>query len=515
MFFALNKRVKNIIFSIISGIILGYSVINLNSYLVWVAFVPFFIAIKNQNMKFTIYNTIILTSIIGLFGLFWIPFSFEKYTGAFSLLSILAAIVLTISVIIFFLFWIVCLKKIEILSNSSKTKTIILNAMLVSILFFLVEFISYHTFQGIPWNKYSLRCSLSSNLYFLQLTPIIGSLGLSVIVISVNYLLAEFFLSKNKTILILAISIFFINLLYGFLIVEFKNENDKDKKYVALVCENVKAETKWTQEGDAIISRMLKLVREVKPFKPELIVWSESALPWTYIENDDILLAIAEILKGNITQNIIGYLTQSEKDSNLVYNSAYLIDKKGSSLGRYDKSILLDFIEKPFLSDDYSNILPMLTSSRYDNVLPGKGNRFLHTNIGKCKIEICNESLIPNYFDNDDTFEFIVNISNDAWLEETHNIQHHFYFARLKAIEYRKYLIINSNRGISGIVDGNGLVQVLNESDVSEKITGYIIPNNYRTLYSQFPLMMPIISIFTLIIIIIYRFKNNSSREDL
>ena len=498
------SKYKIILLLILAGLMLGYTLVSLNSYLIWVSFIPLFVALKNQNLKNTIFYAIIFSSVVGFIGLFWVPYAFEKYTGVFSILSLFATLFLIISVIIFFLIWLIFFKNLEIKQKSNQIRTTIINTILISSIFFLIEFISIHIFQGIPWNKIAIRNALSTNLYFLQLSPIVGSLGLSIIVISVNYLFSEYLLSKNKMFLIIGTLIFLFNLVYGFLMLNFENDENKTERKVALICENVKAETKWTEEGNSIISKMLKLVKEVKPCNPELIVWSESAFPWTYIENDDILIAIAKILKGNNSQNIIGYLTQSEQDSNFVYNSAYLIDNNGSTLSRYDKSILLDFIEKPFFSSNYNNILPMLSNSHYNNILIGDRKNILTTNIGKCKIDICNESLISNYnFNLDNSFEFIVNISNDAWIEGTQNIEHHFYFARLKAIEYRKYLIINSNRGISGIVDNKGRVQVSSQTEVPEKLIGYIVPNKGRTLYSRFPLLVPALAFLIIIILTI------------
>ncbi|MCF8266126.1 MAG: apolipoprotein N-acyltransferase [Melioribacteraceae bacterium] len=462
--------------------------------MIWFAFVPLLLALPEKKIKESIFCISIFTLSFGIISYFWIPATFQKFTDDFSFISILALSSFILGNLLLFIIWIAAFNYLKIKDNKSPIKKAVLNTILISVLYFVSEFINIISFKGIPWNKVSLRIALSSNVYFIQTASVIGSLGLSIIVISFNYLIAEFIKTKNKIILLIGIGVFVINLLFGFIMVN-RTDESNNKKNVALVSGNVKAETKWTEHGDAIISKMLSLIKELKKHNPELIIWPETALPWSYIENDDILLAIAEILKGHHTQNLIGYLTQSEKDSNLVYNSAYLIDNNGKAIDRYDKRILLDFIEKPFLSEDYNKLLNMSVPSGYDNILRGRRNNLLKTKIGKCKVDICNESLIPGYFNsNDNSFEFIVNISNDAWFEENQNIEHHFYLARLKAIEYRKYMIINSNRGISGIFDEKGRILISNTSDSPKKLVSYIIPNSQQTLYSQFPLLIPALS---------------------
>ncbi|MCF8366553.1 MAG: apolipoprotein N-acyltransferase [Bacteroidales bacterium] len=506
----INKVASGIIFSIITGLLLAYSIAALNSYLAWIAFVPLLLAVYDKSLKESLLPVTAFTLAFGLVGYWWIPFTVQRYTGSFTMAGVAGMFAMIFSNLLLFFTWITVFKYLQIPKNNTSTGRIIYNTVLISVLYFLLEFLNINTFTGIPWNKINLRNTVASNVYFIQMAALVGSVGLSLFIISVNYLLAVFIKTRNRKALWIAAGIFSIHLLYGIIIVSSHVETG-NKKRIALVCENVKAETKWTEQGDAIISKMFQLIKEAKHHDPQLIVWPESALPWTYRENDDILLAIAEILKGGHTQNMIGYLTQAEHDPNFVYNSEYLIDEAGKAIGRYDKHILLDFIEKPFLSNDYSKLLPMLARSYYDNVLPGRLSDVLHTNIGRCKVDICNESLIPDYFGaGENPFEFITNISNDAWFEGNQNIKHHFYLTRLKAVEQRKFIIINSNRGISGIVDDYGNIQVSGQSDKPAIISGYIIPNSKRTLFARFPLLMPLLAMAGMLFFIFKKVKLNN-----
>ncbi|MBN1968422.1 MAG: apolipoprotein N-acyltransferase [Candidatus Delongbacteria bacterium] len=497
-----NKKVLLIVFS---AVLFGYSSITMNSYIIWISFVPLLLAIDEKKIRSNIILIAIFSLVFGSIAYAWIPVTFERFTGSFSFISLIGIAFLILINFIQFFIWITAIQKFKI-ANQSFVRTMLLNTIFVASVYFILEWINCNLFIGIPWNKIMLRNAIASNVYFIQSASIVGSVGLSFIIIAANYLIFISLKTKRLLPLWLALGVFLLNFLYGLYIFQQDPEKD-DKKNVALICENVKAETKWTEQGDQIISKMLGLVNDVKSSQPYLIVWPESALPWTYVENDDILLAIADILKGCNTQNLIGYLSQSEFNKNLVYNSAYLIDENGKSIGRYDKRILLDFIEKPFMNKSGIQFFSMFVQSIYDNVQKGNSNILLSTNLGKAKIEICNESLVSDYFNtNDISFDFIVNISNDSWLENTQNIKHHFYLSALKSIEYRKYTIINSNRGISGIIDDKGRVQISKQSDKPEKVLGYIVSNQKQTIFARFPLLIPILSILVLITMIIINY---------
>lgn len=149
----------------------------------------------------------------------------------------------------------------------------------------------------------------------------------------------------------------------------------------------------------------------------------------------------------------------------------------------------------------------MLTQSVYDNMKRGDENKLMKTANGNGWVMICNESLLPNWHDKSIRYaHFLVNISNDAWLENTQHIAHHFYFARSKAVEYRKDMIINSNRGITGIVNKRGEVIAMSMTDQPELLTGKIYPNENTTFYARFPKLVSYIFLLLTCIIFIVTF---------
>ncbi len=504
----MNLSKSPLLLSAFSGVLLGIASITLNEWLIWIALVPLIVAINGKGYKDTALYAILCGFVFGGILLFWMPQALKVYSGTSLILGYTGVILLSLLLSFWFAAMFLLYHTLNI-KDANGVSYVILNMLLFAAIFFITEFLRIHLLTGLVWTKFFLAAPLSANIYMIQLASVVGAIGIGLLVAAVNYLVACSIMLKKKLFLVIAAAIFFANLGYGMAAFHLANTDLHDAKIIGIVCENVEAETRWVESGDAIINTMLGLVNESARHNPEILVWSETALPWTYIDNDDILVAISGIIKTNnrSTQNIVGYLTDTEDDSGYVYNSAYLIDADGSAIGRVDKRRLLTFFEEPLLRSYESTAIPMLTQSIYNNIKRGERSPILNTSLGKAWVMVCNESLLPFYVDSPkNTPDYLVNMSNDAWLENTQNIAHHFYLARLRAIEYRKDMIINSNRGMSGIISSRGEVVRLSQSDSPELIIGPIHPNTIRTLYARFPLAMPIFIFLIFCIIILISF---------
>lgn len=107
---------------------------------------------------------------------------------------------------------------------------------------------------------------------------------------------------------------------------------------------------------------------------------------------------------------------------------------------------------------------------------------------------ICYESIYGEYVS-----EYVKNgaqwlgiITNDAWWENTPGYKQHFSYARLRAIEARKWVARSANTGISGFIDPLG--QEYQKTDWYEKkcIVQNIYANKYLTFYSRISDLMVI-----------------------
>ena len=78
----------------------------------------------------------------------------------------------------------------------------------------------------------------------------------------------------------------------------------------------------------------------------------------------------------------------------------------------------------------------------------------VQTPFGKAGIIVCNEATVPAAASGmaNEGAQFLFNLSNDGWFNDTYITDLHFINARIRAVETRKDICINSNNGFSGLV---------------------------------------------------------------
>lgn len=218
-----------------------------------------------------------------------------------------------------------------------------------------------------------------------------------------------------------------------------------------------------------------------------------------------------------------------------VFNTAMSYNRNGA-VDFYHKSHLVPGVEKmPFAK--------VLHAIGFDNVVINLGgprsplgtdtlSRPLIASADrsdlKIGVPICYESVFGEvcgeFVQNGASFLGI--ITNDAWWGETPGHQQHFIYAKLRAVESRRYVIRAANTGISAIIDPRG--EVLEQTRYNERtaISGTIYPNEKLTFYTKhgdylarFAVGILIITLLSQLIFAIYKRisarKNSSSAPNL
>lgn len=202
---------------------------------------------------------------------------------------------------------------------------------------------------------------------------------------------------------------------------------------VAILSENTDPTIKWSAfTAPQLVKTLFHGLEKAVAFGPDIVFWSESAIPWTYGPEDDFIKSV--IAQSNNIPQIIGINTAIGKTE--LYNSAYLLNANVSNIQRYDKNYLLSFAESPLWGID----IPILGTEHFNAVSGRYIKPFLinNTSIG---VMICNETNITNVSDALVTqgAQFLVALSNDGWFRKSELIKKlHFIQARLRAVEQRK-----------------------------------------------------------------------------
>jgi apolipoprotein N-acyltransferase len=202
------------------------------------------------------------------------------------------------------------------------------------------------------------------------------------------------------------------------------------------------------------------------PTHPDLVVWPESPAPFE--EQDprfqQALAAIARQTQAPLVVGNIGSDFSEENGGWHFYNSALVVGADGARFGRYDKIHLVPFGE----------YIPFQNLLSFAHKLTGRVSSFTRGDERKVFILagsngerhrygvfICYEAVFA-----DEVRQFarlgaevLVNISDDGWYGDTSAAWQHLNMARMRAIENRRWILRDTNTGVTAVIDPYGRVR--------------------------------------------------------
>jgi apolipoprotein N-acyltransferase len=251
---------------------------------------------------------------------------------------------------------------------------------------------------------------------------------------------------------------------------------------------DVSADNRWLAPGewDQHIAEFGRLAASSAPTPPDLIAWPESPAPFD--ETDPrFQQAIAQIARSVHAPVIVGNIGWSPAAASYAapahepdpqdwnyYNSALVIGADGARVGRYDKIHLVPFGEYI----PYADLLTFARklTGRVSKFTRGSGPRVfllpdatnqapasqsLGPQAHRYGVFICYESVFA-----DEVRQFarlgaqvLVNISDDGWYGDTSAPFQHINMARMRAIENRRWILRDTNTGITAVIDPYGRVR--------------------------------------------------------
>jgi apolipoprotein N-acyltransferase len=193
----------------------------------------------------------------------------------------------------------------------------------------------------------------------------------------------------------------------------------------------------------------------------ELIAWPESPAP--FYTNDPVfreaLTNLARSIRTPVVAGSIGTTNAMHSGgATQVFNSAALANSSGDWVGRYDKIHLVPFGEYlPFPS------LFSFAGGLVDQVgsfTPGASRQPLEVSGTPYGVFICYEAIFPDevrQFAKNGAQAFL-NISNDGWYGDSGAYAQHLLQARMRAIENERWILRDTNTGVTASIDPQGRV---------------------------------------------------------
>ncbi len=306
----------------------------------------------------------------------------------------------------------------------------------------------YYFFSGIPYFKAAYIWDFSHNI--IQIASIIGVYGLSILTYALIFSLISPFLTK-KLWLKISIPLLFITLFIGFYFygayrINMINSIPIEKEIsIRITQSNISQSEKMDISTFHFYSaKVLAQAIEGNYPLPEIIITPEASFILDSNPQAQSLKNLANKIPygSNLVAGAIRF------DDDKIYNSIYVINRNNTLEDYYDKIRLVAFGEKTPLSDYFPNLVNLIGMPSFSE---GEKEKILTVNNHKFLPLICFEGLFPVAKMGSDQIDFIVNISNEAWFDDSIELEQNWTAFRFRSIESGVPSVKVSNDGISGI----------------------------------------------------------------
>ncbi|TDW96332.1 apolipoprotein N-acyltransferase [Dinghuibacter silviterrae] len=448
----------------LAGVGIFFAVLHTVFALAWVCMVPLFAALEGARRGDAAKLGFVTGLTLSLCAFYWMIPGAQTFTGS----SIWYGVaVFAVCTLLLSLYW-------AILAACSR------GVLAAAALWVCAEAGLQWLAKGMPWFLFHSGNALAGNLYAIQPISWTGIHGATFVVVAVNAVIGRCVAKRDWKGLWMPAAAIAVYMGIGWGILETRQEPRGPYFSLALLSEQITPDVQWdSNSGGQLVGRLLDLDRAAAAQKPDMALWSESAIPWTYKEGDDLVGEILRQSPGVI--HILGMNTACAEG--VVYNSAYCF-RQGLPPGRYDKQVLLLGIEQRWRGW----LIPFFSSNGYE-VRKGPYAAPLETPFGAAGILICNESAVPACAASAvrGGARFLLNLSNDGWFSDTYLVDQHFTNVRLRAVETRRDIAVNSNNGITGLVSASGRIQEARRSDDPYVSIVRVYPHDGETLAVRVP----------------------------
>jgi apolipoprotein N-acyltransferase len=229
--------------------------------------------------------------------------------------------------------------------------------------------------------------------------------------------------------------------------------------------------------------------------KPDLLLWPEAPAPFSFQDPHFVpyISRLAMEFGNPILVGVIDWKANPQgsngtsRVSAVPYNSAAMLNEKGQRTFLYDKIHLVPFGEYepfPFIHQVVTSV-----SEEVGGFHKGKDRSVgAFSNGSKFSVFICYEAIYPGEIRSfaDHGAQLLINISNDGWFGTSAAAEQHLRMARVRAVENRRWLLRDTNSGITASIDPYGNVTRVMQRDQRDSAD---LPYDFRTdetIYTRF-----------------------------
>lgn len=251
---------------------------------------------------------------------------------------------------------------------------------------------------------------------------------------------------------------------------------------VSMVQGDIPQTTKWAPETFEPTMQLYRRLTE-EHWTSQLIIWPEAAVPDYYDDvKESYLDPLEQAARLHGTDMLIGVPTEDVAGGQY-YNSVISL---GRHDGVYNKRHLVPFGEF-FPVPEWVRRWLELMDLPYSDFTPGAVDQPLLRVAGyPVGISICYEDAFSDEIMRAlPQAALLVNVSNDGWFGDSIALPQHLEIARMRALEAGRYLLRDTNTGITAIIDPSGRVTSRIPMDQAGVLTDEVVPYAGSTLYAR------------------------------
>jgi apolipoprotein N-acyltransferase len=260
--------------------------------------------------------------------------------------------------------------------------------------------------------------------------------------------------------------------------------------------ENTQYVGDWYAEHQADLAELQKLsLRSSAGPPPDLLIWPEAPAPFSFEEphfgpyisqlaNDFGHPVIVGVIEWKPGRELIH---GAERNTLLPYNSAAMLNEFGQKTFSYDKIHLVPFGEYepfPFIHQVVTSV-----SEEVGGFHKGKERTVGRFSNGHTfSVFICYETIYPGEVRDfaHQGAQLLINISNDGWFGKSEAAEQHVRMARVRAVENRRWLVRDTNSGVTASIDPYGNMTRVMARDVRGSADLRYDFRTDMTLYTRF-----------------------------